>query len=96
MRGVYRPTHQIQAPLRSFDGSTLLTDRISVPHPWTEHYSSLFRDRRSIQETPIRKIPQQNVELEVNNPPTEAEITAAVAKLQPGEAPGIGGLLAEE
>ena len=33
--------------------------------------------------------PQQDVKLELDNPPTEAEIKAAVVKLQPGIVPGI-------
>ena len=62
---------------------------IGILHHWTEHYSSLLGDRRSVQEASIEKSPWQNVKLEQDNSPIEAEIKVAIAQLQPGKAPGI-------
>ena len=59
LRAVYGPTQQIQVPLRSADGTSLLSDKESILHRWTEHYGTLFGDKRQVQEEAIRKIPQQ-------------------------------------
>lgn len=47
-----------------------------------EHYYGLYGDRRSVQEASIENILQQDVKLEPDNPPKEAEIKAAINRLQ--------------
>lgn len=54
-----------------------------------EHYYGLYGDRRSVQEASIENVLQQDVKLEPDNPPTEAEIKAAINRLQRDKAPGI-------
>ena len=44
LKVVYGPSHQIQAPLRSSDGSTLLTDKEAILQCWSEHFEGLFSD----------------------------------------------------
>ena len=44
LKAVYGPSHQIQAPLRSSDGSTLLTDKEAILQHWSEHFEGLFCD----------------------------------------------------
>ena len=52
LKAVYGPSHQIQAPLRSSDGSTLLTDKEAILQRWSEHFDGfLFSDRRTVQES---------------------------------------------
>ena len=41
LKAVYGPSRQIQAPLRSSDGSTLLTDKEAILQRWSEHFDSL-------------------------------------------------------
>ena len=50
LKAVYGPSHQIQAPLCSSDGSTLLTDKEVILQHWSEHFECLFSDRRTVQE----------------------------------------------
>ena len=38
LKAVYGPSHQIQAPLRSSDGSTLLMDKEAILQRWSEHF----------------------------------------------------------
>ena len=95
LRAVYGPSHQTQAPLRSSDGSTLLTDKESILNRWTEHYGNLFGDKRQVQEESIAKIPQQEVRTELDHPPTQQEVKAAIAKLNCHKAPGVDGIPAE-
>ena len=51
LKAVYGPSHQIQAPLRSSDGSTLLTDKEAFLKRWSEHFEGLFSDQRTVQES---------------------------------------------
>ena len=48
VKAVYGPSHQIQAPLRSSDGSTLLIDKEAILQRWSEHFEGLFSDRRIV------------------------------------------------
>ena len=48
LKAVCGPSRQIQAPLRSSDGSTLLTDKEAILQRWSEHFEGLFSDRRTV------------------------------------------------
>ena len=48
LKAVYALSHQIRDPLRSSDGSTLLTDKEAILQRWSEHFDGLFSDRRSV------------------------------------------------
>ena len=58
LKAVYGPSHQIEAPLRSSDGSTLLTDKKAILQRWSEHFEGLFSDRHTVQESSLVTIPQ--------------------------------------
>ena len=58
LKAVYGPSHQIQAPLCSSDGSILLTDKEAILQHWSEHFEGLFSDRHTAQESSLVKIPQ--------------------------------------
>ena len=44
LKAVSGPSYQIQAPLLSSDGSTLLTDKEAILQRWSEHFEGLFSD----------------------------------------------------
>ena len=95
LRAVYGPTHQIQAPLRSADGSTLLTDKKDILNRWAEHYGTLFSDTRSVEDASLDSIQQLPVKHELDEPPSFDEVQTAVRKTNSHKAPGIDGLPAE-
>ena len=82
-------------PVRLSDGNSLLTDKESILNRWTEHYESLFGDKHYVQEEAIRKIPQQAVKTELDIPPTQQEVKAAIAKMKRHKAPGVNSVPAE-
>ena len=92
LRAVYGPTHQIQAPLRSADGSTLLTDKKDILNRWAEHYGTLFSDTRSVEDASLDSIQQLPVKHELDEPPSFDEVQTAVRKTNSLKAPGIDGL----
>ena len=77
LKAVYGPSHQIQAPLRSSDGSTLRTDKEAILQRWSEHFEGLFSDQSVVQESPLAKIPQVDLKRELDDPPTLEEIRKA-------------------
>ena len=95
LKSVYGPTHQIQSPLRSSDGKTLLTDKVSILNRWSEHFQTLFSANRSVHETAINQIPQQPELVELDSPPTFEETTKAIKQLKSRKAAGGDGIPAE-
>ena len=95
LKAVYGPSHQIQAPLRSSDGSTPLTDKEAILQRGSEHFEGLFSDQRTVQEPPLAKIPQVNVKLELDDPPAREGIKKATMQLKVGKSPGNDGIPAE-
>ena len=95
LKAVYGPSHQIQAPQRSLDGSTLLTDKEAILQRWSEHFEGLFSDRRIVLESSLAKIPQVDVKLELDDPPICEEIKKATFQLKVGKSPDINGIQAE-
>ena len=94
-KAVCGPSHQIPAPLRSSDGSTLLTDKEAILQRWSEHFEGLFSDRRTVQESSLAEIPQVDVKLELDDPHTREEIRKATMQLKVGRSPDIDGTPAE-
>ena len=95
LKAVSGPSHQIQAPLRSSDGSTLLTDKEAILQRWSEHFEGLLSDRRTVQESSLAEIPQVDMKLELDNPPTREEIKKVTMQLKVGKSPDIEGIPAE-
>ena len=77
LKAVCGPSHQIQAPLRSSDGSTLPAQR-SCP-------SALVRAQHTVQESSLANIPRVDVKLELDDPPTCEEIKKATMQLKLGK-----------
>lgn len=92
---VYGPPQHSQAPLRSSDGLTLLTDKSSIMHHWAEHYEDLFGDKHLVQEDALASIPQQIVMLQPPMTHQQRKKFKAIAKLKRGKASGIDVLPAE-
>ena len=102
MRGLYEalktvcgPSREIQAPVRSSDGCTLLTDKEAILQRWSEHFEGLFSDQRTVQDSSLVKIPQVNVRLELDDPPTRKETKKAIMQLKVGKSHGIDDIAAE-
>ena len=95
LKAIYGPSHQIQAPLRSSNGSTLLKDKEAILQCWSEHFEGLFSDQRTVQVSSLAKIPQVDVKLKLDDLPTREEIGKATMQLKVDKSPGINGSPAE-
>ena len=89
LKALYGPSNQIQAPLRSSDRNTLLTDKGAILKHWSEHFKGLFSNQCTVRESSLAKIPQVDMKLELDDPPTHEKIKKATMQLKMGKSPGI-------
>ena len=68
---------------------------MAIPQRWPKHFEVLFSDRRTVQESSPAKIPQVNVKLEMDDPPTREEIKKATMQLKVDKSTCIDGIPAE-
>ena len=96
LNAVCVPSHQILAPLVSSDGSTLLTDKKPILQRWSEHFEDLFSEQLTVQDSSPAKVPQVDIKLQLDDPPTREEIKKATIQLKMSKPPGIDGIPAAE
>ena len=92
LKAIYGPSHQIQAPLRSSDGCTLLTDKEAIIQRWSEHFEGLQRPKHRAGVFTGQDSPSGH---EAGAGPTGEEIKKATIQLKVGKSPGIDGIPAE-
>ena len=59
LKAVYGPSHQIQAPLRSSDGCTLLTDKEAIIQRWSDHFEGLQRPKHRAGVFTGKRLPKR-------------------------------------
>ena len=81
--------------LSTLVGRKYPADRQVVLQHWSDHFEGFFSDQRTVQESSLVKIPQVDVKLELDGPPTREEIKKATMQLKVGKSPGIDGIPAD-
>ena len=81
LKTVYGPSHQIQAPQQFLDRSTLLTDKEAIIQRWSEHFEGLLSVQPTAQESSVATIPQVDVKLELDDPPSPEEIKKTTVQI---------------
>ncbi|GAB1598787.1 hypothetical protein Ahia01_000155900, partial [Argonauta hians] len=92
LRLAYGPTPQARCTLRSSDSEVVLTDKSSILRRWSEHFQTLFDADRTVQASALARIPQRQIRLELDCPPSLEEVTAAIKRLKFGKAVGADGI----
>ena len=95
LKAVYGPSHKSVSPLRSLDGSMLLTDKTSILNRWSEHFQNLFNAKRTVCDKAILSIPQSPIKSDLDLHPTLEETVKAINQLKSGKAAGIDGIPSE-
>lgn len=95
LKTVYGPTQSGSSPLLSSDGKTLLIDRSQILDRWAEHFDSVLNRPSSINEAAINRLPQVEINKELDLPPTTEEVTKAINQLSCGKAPGADAIPTE-
>ncbi len=95
LRAVYGPKSGGSAPIRTADGSKLLTEKSEILGRWAEHFNSLLNCPSTMSQDAIDDIPQRPIIEDLDLPPTLDEVGKAVKQASSGKAPGADGIPAE-
>ena len=82
------------APLKSLSGEQI-TDKHKQMERWVEHYSCLYSQERSVDESLQEVIPQLPEMTELDHDPTEDELAKAIDELASGKSSGNDNIPAE-
>lgn len=92
---VYGPTSSGIAPIRSKDGSKLLTKKKEISDRWKEHFHELLNCPSSVDESAIEQLEQLPIMHELDIEPCLDEVQQAIKQTRTGKAPGVDGIPAE-
>ena len=82
------------APLKSKSGETI-TDQSQQLQRWVKHYLKLYATQNIVTDTALNALPSLPVMEELDDLPTEEELSKAIDSLACGKAPGKDGIPSE-
>src|SRR3989441_187155 len=88
LKEVYGPTQSMVAPLKSADGSSLLTDKTDILLRWRQHFNELLNMPSQPLRTALDAIEQKPEHANLDTPPTLEEVHAAIKAMRNGKTPG--------
>ena len=95
IKTVYGPQPASSSPLLSSDGQRLLTEKSQILDRWAEHFNAVLNRPSHINEEAINRLPQIDINLDMDNPPTLHEVEIAINQMSTGKAPGADAIPAE-
>ena len=95
VKEIYGPQPSSSAPIYKADGNTLLTDRGEILSRWAEQFEAVLNRPSRINEQAIERLPQIDVNEDLDAYPALPEVQKAIHQLSNGKAPGTDGLPAE-
>jgi len=73
----------------------LLTEKKQILERWAEHFNQVLNCPADINDEAITRLPQKEINQDLDNLPTEEEVTKAIKQLSCGKAPGSDAIPAE-
>ncbi|KAJ0183877.1 hypothetical protein K1T71_000300 [Dendrolimus kikuchii] len=89
VRKLIGTSYQARVPLRSLDGSHLLTSKEDVLKRWAEHFNTLLNVDRSADLQSIGLMPQLPLAFELDEPLLRGEVITAIRQQQNKRTAGI-------
>ncbi|VDL88710.1 unnamed protein product [Schistocephalus solidus] len=74
--------------IQSSDGTTLLTEKSQIPKRWAEEFRSVLNCSSAISDAAIERLPQMDMNNDLDLPPSLPETIRAVQQISSGKAPG--------
>ncbi|VDM04140.1 unnamed protein product [Schistocephalus solidus] len=94
-KAVYGPPVKGATPLLSANGRTLLTEKTQILTRWAEHFQSVLNQPSTISNAAIDRLPEVEINANLDLPPSLQETIRAMQQLSSGKAPGSDTILAE-
>jgi len=95
IKRAYGPQRTATCPVRSADGSKLITDKKEILDRWAEHYQHLLNRGNPSDPTVFENLPEFPTIPELDNMPTHQEVHMAIISLKNNKAAGPDGIPAE-
>lgn len=95
LKRVFGPTNRSMTPVRSLDGTHLLTSKNQILNRWQEHYQSLLNTRNPCDPAQLDDIPDRPTVQEMDVLPTMEEVKHAICSLKNNKAPGVDSIPGE-
>ena len=92
LKAIYGPPRKQSSALLSSDGSVKLVKDEDILNRWAEHYCEVLNRQSSVNIDEIHSLPQSETILEIDHPPTAAEVKDAMKVLCRGKQPGLVGI----
>ena len=94
MKSVYGPGNHSVAPVKNLEGD-LLKNVDEINKRWSEHFEKLLNKPSQIVQDAIDEVVTMEPKSELDLPPTDTEVSAAIRELQIGKAAGPDGIVPE-
>ncbi|KAI8490084.1 hypothetical protein Bbelb_321540 [Branchiostoma belcheri] len=95
LKAAYGPRRGTHFPVRSADGTTLITEKSAILARWAEHYRQLLNRHTEVDERVLDDIPKLPDMDSLDNLPTTEEVRAALGSLKNNKAAGPDEVLGE-
>ena len=95
LRAIYGPHSNAVAPVKSADGSVLLTDLKDITGCWKEHFSNLLNQQGTPDERATSQMCVHTPKDDLCTPITMEELEKVLQETRRGKAPGLDGISPE-
>jgi len=96
LRAVYGTRDSGSIPVRSLNGTTLITVRAGILNRWAEHFQSVLNQESKFDQSVLDEIPQWNTADALIDPIEPAEVEQAINQMSAGKSPGEDGQPVEQ
>ena len=95
LRVIYGPHHNVVAPVKSANGSVLLTDLKDITRCWKEHFSNLLNQQETADERATSQMCVHTQKDDLCIPIMMEELEKTLQETRRGKAPGLDGISPE-
>lgn len=92
LKAIYGPKSNAVAPVKSADGSKLLTDLQDIKARWKEHFNSLLNQEGSVHPDTCQQLKKKPTRNELCGEISMGELKKALKSTASGRAPGLDGI----
>ena len=88
LKKVFGPHDSGSTPVRSKDGTAMITDAEQILNRWTEHFEAVLNQPAVFDDTVLNEVPQWAEATSLDRPPTKEEVLCAIKCISSGKSPG--------